>query len=163
MPCASASSDSARATNAADSYSASKAGALRFQALGLFLHLGLEVLVQPLQRLGHAVEARRQRAEFVVGAGVDPRAQVARLHPGQPGLQPGQRVEDEQPGRIQQGNRTADGQCHHHELHGIQDGRQSGQVVLDRRDEGVDADHKGIGLLRLTVRHPVRAKRSTLP
>ena len=115
--------------------------------LGLFLHLGLKVLVQALQGFGHAVEAGRERAEFVVGAWVDPRAQVARLHPGQPGLQPGQRVEDEQLGRVQQGNRTADGQCHHHELNGIQDGRQSGQVVLDRRHEGIDAGHKGIGLL----------------
>ena len=102
-----------------------QARALGFQMLGLFLHLGFKVLVQALKSGRHAVETGRERAEFVVCARFNARAQITPLHACQAGLQPRQWIEDEQVGRVEQGDRTADGQRHHHELDGVQDGREA--------------------------------------
>ncbi len=105
-----------------------------------------------MKRLGHAIETLGQRSELVVGTGYDARPQITLLHPREPGLQAGQRIEDEQVGGVEQGDRTADGEGHHHELHGVQDRRQAGQVFLDSGDEAVDAAHERVGLLRGALR-----------
>ena len=59
------------------------------------------------------VEAGGQSAELVVSPHLDPRSQIALAQPRQAGLQPRQRVEAKQLGRIQQGHRAADGQRQH--------------------------------------------------
>jgi hypothetical protein len=51
---------------------------LLLQALGLLAHLGLQVLIEALQRLRHLVEAGREVAEFVGGAHLHPGHKVAR-------------------------------------------------------------------------------------
>ncbi len=122
--------------------------ALGAQVPGLLAHLAFEVAVEVLQGLRHAVEALRKTAELVCGVDLDAGRQVAALDLAQARLQPRQRVQHEQEGRIDHRDAAGDRQPDQAELEGRQHQRPARELGLDRTDEGVDVDDQRRGLRR---------------
>ena len=122
----------------------------RLEAFALFLelrrllrHLGLEVPIHRLQMPGHAIEAFRERAEFVGGHAVHAGTEVAALQAFRRLFQVTHGFQHEQIAGVEQHGRAEHRKCHHRHLQDVQQRGPPRHVMLDAGDKRVDVAGKG--------------------
>ena len=133
--------------------------ALFLQLGGLFRDPGLQVAVHRLQMFRHAVEAFRQRAEFVAGDALHPGAEIAALNALGRVLKLSDRLQHKPVTGVEQQRGAKNGQRHHRDLQQMQERSPTRHVRLDGGDERVDVrgERRGIGAQRL---HRLRLRRN---
>ena len=115
---------------------------LRRQLGRLLLHPLLQPGVQPLQLVGHAVEAARQHAEFVAAFHRQPGAELARRHALQTVAQAQHGRDDPQVQQIDHGQRAGAGDRRQHALRQPQHRGLAGVVLLDHAHQRVGLGHE---------------------